>query len=159
MKVVFFLGPGYFKDSSKAEALEGRRRLAGLLPDLHVLIMEDEKGAHGEDDLEKFQRLCQEADKYLVWLPRNGRLPTVFSELVLLRHDAQKKEIEITVLHENGVLDTAGGEFHVLVEDGQIAYLRDLPRASRLRCFEYTRKTDLDRLVRAYGAGLLENAT
>jgi hypothetical protein len=78
MKRAFLLGPGRYADRPSGSALAERRRLAGfLLAGRDVLIMEDAPAEPGETDADKFLRLVRTTDEIVVWMPQEGRIPTV----------------------------------------------------------------------------------
>jgi hypothetical protein len=97
-----------------------------------------------------------ESDTVVVWLPRSGRLETVFGELLLLRYEEAWHGKQVIIFSEEGVLDVSGETFRVLHQAGQIAFLLDLPEVYDLQVFEYSTRPELDQLIRLYAEGLLQ---
>lgn len=153
---VFFLGPGYYEGEQSRRALHDRLRLAECLAPHQVSIMEFDEGQ--EAPIEKFEAIMGRTDEVVVWLPRHGKLSTVFGELLLMRKDKGWHGRPVWIFAEDGVLDICADEFRVLHPAGQIAFLLDLPRYYETRTFEYQSAEDAARLLRMYAAGALSQA-
>lgn len=122
---VLLLGPGYYRESEHRDALHDRYRLAEYLAPHEVSIMElADSDAPGL--AEKFAELMDVADEVVVWLPKNGKLASVFGELLLLRAEHEWHGKPVWIFAEEDVLDVTGHEFRVIHETGQMAYLLDL---------------------------------
>ena len=151
---VFLLGPGYYRDGQHRDALHDRYRLAEHLGPHEVSIMElADSDAPGLT--EKFTELMETADEVVVWLPKNGKLASVFGELLLIRAKNDWHGRPIWIFAEAGVLDVTGHEFRVLDETGQMGYILDLPKFFPVSTFEYDSDAELEKLLQAYARGLL----
>lgn len=152
---VFLLGPGYFEGDSSRKALPARLRLAQMMTPHECAILEI-SDLEAPDLTVKFKTAMDESDAVIVWLPRRGRLATVFGGLLLLRYEDGWHGRQVTLFAEQGVIDASGQDFQVMDPSGQIAFLRDLPKCYDLQVFEYSTVTELDRLIGMYSQGLLE---
>lgn len=150
---VFLLGPGYYEGEESRRALHDRLRLAESLAPHKISIMEFDEDQ--EAPVEKFEAIMARTDEVVVWLPRRGKLNTVFGELLLLRKDKAWHGRLIWVFAEDGVLDASSDQFRVLHPAGQIAFLLDLPKHYEVRVFEYRTLDDAERLMRMYAGGAL----
>ena len=125
MARVFFLGPGHYEGEKSKRALHDRFSLAESLQPHAVTILELVEG--DAKLMEKFDQAMVETDEVVVWLPKNGKLNTVFGELMLLRKDKAWHGRHVWVFAEEGVLDISSAQFNVLHPAGQIGFILDLP--------------------------------
>lgn len=138
MATIFLLGPSV-GDSSKGVShgdapMKSRRKIAQTLRENghNVILMEDEADGKGEDLVQKFDRLLhQDVTDIVVYWPPLAKMPTTYTELVLLydRHQYLKEHaITIWVLHHVSVASIKKDEFKVLEPGGRNRYLDSIVR-------------------------------
>lgn len=132
---VFVLGPSDWKKPRPGpRPMSIRRKIRGIFEDHggRAILMENVRDRADEPLANKFLRILDSSDitQILVLWPLHATMPTTIAELVALRfRRAEQKTPDVWVLLERGVADLSEGTLNVHVEEGRVAYLKDLARS------------------------------
>ena len=139
---------GAKRNAADPSPLLVRRSLAKMVGSHghHVILMEDDPDRHGEDMIEKFDRLLRHkvTDILLYWPPA-AKMQTTYDELILLcdRRDLLKKlKIRLWALHHSSVATITKDEFMVLETGNRSRYLTAVARLG-LRPLEWSTEGEL----------------